>query len=101
MQKIVRCPTCGEIPQVKDLGDSCYYVMCGCVKAKANKNKYSFLGITPEKAIKIWNEYFEPTNQRGEKCQRRQTMRLKGLDNLYGPSKKRAEEESLLKRKNK
>jgi hypothetical protein len=29
------------------------------VKNKQNKNKYSFLGITPEKAIMVWNNYFK------------------------------------------
>lgn len=99
--KPVPCPTCGEMPRVKTFGDDCYYAMCSCIRNAKNKNKYSFLGITPEKAILCWNNYFEPTNQRGERCQRRQTMRLKGLENLYGPSKKRVETELLLKKKNK
>ena len=97
----IPCPVCNETPTIKSYGDGCYYAMCSCIRNASNKNKYSFLGITPEKAIKIWNNYFEPVNQKGEKCQIRRPMRLKGLENLYGSSKKRAEMELLSKKKNK
>lgn len=99
--EVVPCPNCGEKPRVRTFGDDCYYAMCSCIRSKQNKDKYSFLGITPEKAIKNWNNYFQPTNEKGERCQKRQVMRLKGLENLYGSSKKRAEMELLLKKKNK
>lgn len=101
MEKAIPCPNCGEEPRVRTFGDDCYYAMCACIRSKQNKDKYSFLGITPEKAIRNWNNYFQPTNQKGEKCQRKLTMRLKGLENLYGPSKARAKKESLLKKKSK
>lgn len=97
----VPCPTCGEIPRLKDFGDSCYYMMCSCIRNNKNKNKYSFLGITPEKAAKNWNDYFRPTNEKGEKCQRKRTVVLKGLGTLYGPSSKRAEMELRLKKSKK
>jgi len=97
----VPCPSCGETPKVRTFGDDCYYAMCSCIQNKQNKNKYSFLGITPEKAIRNWNNYFQPTNQKGEKCQRRLTMRLQGLETRYGPSKVYAEKESVLKKKSK
>jgi hypothetical protein len=97
----VPCPSCGERPTVRDMGDCCYYAMCNCVINKQNKNKYSFIGITPEKAILAWNNYFQPVDQKGNKCQRRLTMRLKGLENLYGPSSRRAEMELRSKKSKK
>ena len=97
----VPCPTCGETPRVKTFGDDCYYAMCSCIRNNKNKNKYSFLGVTPEKAIICWNSYFKPINQKGEECQRRRVMRLKGLDSPYIRLKKRAEMELALKKRNK
>ena len=57
MLDAIKCPNCGEKPEVKDLGDNCYYAMCNCIAC--SKNKYSFLGITPKQAIRAWNENIE------------------------------------------
>lgn len=101
MLEPVPCPNCGEKPRIKDFGENCYYAMCSCIRDNKNKNKYSFLGITSEKAIKNWNDYFRPTNKKGEKCQKRRTMRLEGLENLFGPSSKRAKMELRLRKSKK
>ena len=64
MIKPIPCPNCGEVPEIKNLGNDCYYAMCSCVESAVNKDKYSFLGITPERAIKRWNDYFGSTNKK-------------------------------------
>ena len=47
-----KCRKCGAYPHVS-MVDDCYYARCdGCTKW----NPYEFLGVTPNAALRNWNE---------------------------------------------
>lgn len=64
---------CGKLPKIINPVEGLYYAVCTC-RSHSVAGMYTFVGITPEKAIKAWNDFHDKSKS---------TRRMRELKEKY------------------
>lgn len=84
-QRINNGKVCNKLPRLICAGQGLYYAVCSCAAHNANFGRYQFLGMTPKKAIKRWEDFHLHGNDHFEED-------IKKLERIFELTKEQAYE---------